>query len=44
MAQVPSGDKSGVPATKQNFVPAQTIKKDTVEEFTAKMKTMLGKS
>jgi ribose transport system substrate-binding protein len=44
MAQVLGGDKSGIPATKQNFVPTQAIKKDNVEDFAAKMKQMLGKS
>jgi ribose transport system substrate-binding protein len=38
------GDKSVVPASKQIFVPTLVIKKDTVEEFTAKINKLRGRS
>jgi ribose transport system substrate-binding protein len=38
-----NGDKSGIPAGKQIFVPTLEIKKDGVEEFAAKLKTLRGK-
>jgi len=34
--EVVGGDKSGIPAGKQLFVPTLVIKKDSVEEFTEK--------
>jgi ribose transport system substrate-binding protein len=44
MAKVLAGDKSGIPANKQIFVPTLIIKKDTVEEFTAKINKLRGRS
>ena len=37
MAKILGGDKSGVPGTKQIFVPTLEINKQNVEEFTAKI-------
>ena len=44
MAKILSGDKSGIPASKQIFVPTLVIKKDTVEEFTTKINKLRGRS
>jgi ribose transport system substrate-binding protein len=44
MERVLSGDKSGVPESKQVFVPTLIIKKDNVEEFTAKINMLRGRS
>jgi ribose transport system substrate-binding protein len=44
MAKILSGDKSGIPATKQIFVPTLVIKKDTVEEFTTKINKLRGRT
>jgi len=44
MAKILSGDKSGVPASKQIFVPTLVIKKDGVEEFTTKINKLRGRS
>jgi ribose transport system substrate-binding protein len=44
MAKILSGDKSGIPATKQIFVPTLVIKKDAVEEFTAKINKLRGRT
>ncbi len=38
MAKYIRGDKSGIPATKQNFIPTKVITKATVEEFAANLK------
>ena len=44
MSKILNGDKSGIPASKQIFVPTIAIKKDTVEEFTKQLNQRLGKS
>ena len=44
MAQVLSGDKSGIPANKQVIVPTLVIKKDSVEEFQRKINGLRGRS
>ncbi len=43
MASLASGDKSGLPTSKQNIVPTEGIKKDTVDAFQAKLNTLRGK-
>lgn len=43
MAQILGGDKSGIPASKQIFVPTLVIKKDNVAEFTAKINKLRGR-
>ncbi len=43
MRNILNGDKSGIPASKQIFVPTLEIKKENVEEFAAKLKTLRGK-
>jgi ribose transport system substrate-binding protein len=44
MRQYLQGDKSGIPASKQLFVPTLTIKRDNVEEFTKKINQLRGRS
>src|SRR5690349_8437854 len=44
MAKVLSGDKSGIPASKQIFVPTIAVKKDNVADFTKQLNQRLGKS
>ena len=44
MAKILSGDKSGVPASKQIFVPTLAIKKADVDEFIKKINTLRGRS
>lgn len=44
MAQVLGGDKTGIPASKQIFVDTLAIKKDGVEEFSAKINKLRGRS
>ena len=44
MAKILGGDKSGIPASKQIFVPTLVIKKDTVEEFTTRINKLRGRS
>jgi ribose transport system substrate-binding protein len=44
MAKILSGDKSGIPATKQILVPTLVIKKDSVEEFTNKINKLRGRT
>jgi ribose transport system substrate-binding protein len=44
MSKYLDGDKSGVPATKQIFVPTKAIKKDNVEAFTKEINTLRGRS
>ena len=44
MSKYLNGDKSGVPASKQIFVPTKAIKKDTVEAFTKEINTLRGRS
>ncbi|HEY6803005.1 MAG TPA: sugar-binding protein [Pyrinomonadaceae bacterium] len=43
MAKILAGDKSGIPATKQIFVPTKAIKKADVEEFTKKINELRGR-
>lgn len=43
MAQALNGDKSGIPASKQVFVPTLVIKKDGVAEFSQKLNQLRGK-
>ncbi len=43
MSQVLGGDRSGIPASKQAFVPTLIIKKDNVEEFTTKLNKLRGR-
>src|SRR6185503_2674082 len=38
MARILEGDRSGIPATKQIFVPTLAIKKEQVEDFSQKIK------
>ena len=44
MEKVLAGDKSAIPANKQIIVPTLVVKKDTVEEFTAKINKLRGRS
>src|SRR4029453_11155996 len=44
MAKVLGGDKSGIPASKQIFVPTLMIKKADVEEFSKKINQLRGRS
>ena len=44
MAKVLGGDKSGIPATKQIFVPTIAIKKADVEEFIKKINGLRGRT
>jgi ribose transport system substrate-binding protein len=44
MSKILSGDKSGIPASKQIFVPTIAVKKDNVEAFTKELNQRLGKS
>jgi ribose transport system substrate-binding protein len=44
MAQILSGDKSGIPANKQVIVPTLVIKKDTVAEFQRRINQLRGRS
>ena len=43
MRQYLKGDKSGVPASKQVFVPTLVIKKDNVDDFTTKINQLRGR-
>jgi ribose transport system substrate-binding protein len=43
MAKVLGGDRSVIPSNKQIFVPTLVIKKDSVEEFTAKINKLRGR-
>jgi ribose transport system substrate-binding protein len=43
MAKILSGDKSGIPASKQIFVPTIAVKKADVEEFTKKLNSLRGR-
>lgn len=43
MAAALKGDRSGVPANKQVFVPTKVIKRDTVEEFTRQINQLRGR-
>jgi ribose transport system substrate-binding protein len=44
MAKILNGDKSGIPAGKQIFVPTIAVKKADVEEFIKKINTLRGRS
>jgi len=44
MSKILAGDKSGIPASKQIFVPTIAVKKDNVVEFTKQLNQRLGKS
>ncbi|HSE17079.1 MAG TPA: sugar-binding protein [Pyrinomonadaceae bacterium] len=44
MSKYLNGDKSGVPASKQIFVPTKAIKKDNVEQFTKEINALRGRS
>jgi len=43
MSKILNGDRSGIPASKQIFVPTIAVKKDNVEQFTRELKQRLGK-
>jgi ribose transport system substrate-binding protein len=43
MAAALKGDRAGIPANKQVFVPTKVIKKDTVEEFTRQINQLRGR-
>jgi ribose transport system substrate-binding protein len=43
MAKVLGGDESGIPASKQIFVPTKAIKKAEVDEFEKNLKALKGK-
>ena len=43
IAKVLDGDRSGIPATKQIFVPTLAIKKEQVDEFAQKIKQLRGR-
>lgn len=43
MKQILDGDRSGIPATKQAFVPTLIIKQSNVDEFSAKLKSLRGR-
>ncbi|MET0647889.1 MAG: sugar-binding protein [Pyrinomonadaceae bacterium] len=43
MAAALKGDRSGIPANKQVFVPTKVVKKDTVEEFTRQINQLRGR-
>jgi ribose transport system substrate-binding protein len=43
MAKILDGDRSGIPASKQIFVPTLAIKKTEVEEFAKKIKGLRGR-
>ena len=44
MAKILNGDKSGIPAGKQIFVPTLAVKKADVDEFIKKINTLRGRS
>ncbi len=44
MKRILDGDRSGIPASKQAYVPTLIIKQDTVEEFTKKLNALRGRS
>lgn len=43
MAAALKGDRSGIPANKQVFVPTKVVKQDTVEEFTKQINQLRGR-
>jgi ribose transport system substrate-binding protein len=44
MSKILNGDKSGIPATKQIFVPTIAVRKGDVDEFIKKINTLRGRS
>ena len=44
MAKILNGDKSGIPAGKQIFVPTLAVKKADIDEFIKKINTLRGRS
>lgn len=44
MEQILKGDKSGIPESKQIFIPTLIIKRDNVEDFTRKINGLRGRS
>ena len=44
MSKVLAGDRSMIPSTKQIFVPTLAIKKDGIDEFTAKINRLRGRA
>jgi ribose transport system substrate-binding protein len=44
LAKALGGDRSGIPANKQKIVPTLVIKRDTVDEFAAKINRLRGRS
>jgi ribose transport system substrate-binding protein len=42
MAKVLAGDRSGIPASRQVFVPTMVIRQDTVDDFRAKVEAIRG--
>ena len=44
MAKILNGDKSGIPASKQIFVPTLAIKRADVDAFITKINTLRGRS
>ena len=44
MGKILNGDRSGIPASKQIFVPTIAVKKDNVEEFTKKINELRGRT
>ncbi len=43
MKRILDGDRSGIPSTKQAFVPTLIIKQNNVDEFSAKLKSLRGR-
>jgi ribose transport system substrate-binding protein len=43
MAKILNGDRSGIPESKQIFVPTIAVKKETVEEFTREINALRGR-
>ena len=43
MAKILDGDRSGIPASKQIFVPTKAIKKDNVDQFTKDLNALRGR-
>ena len=44
MTKALRGDKSGIPASKQIFIPTQVIKQDTVDQFSARISKLKGRT
>jgi ribose transport system substrate-binding protein len=43
MSKILNGDRSGIPATKQIFVPTKAVKKDNVDAFTKEINALRGR-